>query len=38
MRDVDLVLYEGLRHEILNEAEAGAVVADVTSWLEKHLR
>ena len=38
MRDVDLVLYEGLRHEILNEAEAGTVVADVTSWLEKHLR
>ena len=38
MRDVDLVLYEGLRHEILNEAEAGTVVADMTSWLEKHLR
>jgi alpha-beta hydrolase superfamily lysophospholipase len=31
----DLRLYEGLRHEILNEPEREAVLADLLAWLEK---
>lgn len=33
---IDVILYEGMRHEILNEAESGKVYADVLAWLEKH--
>lgn len=36
-RDVELVLYEGMRHEILNEAGSEAVYADILGWLESLL-
>lgn len=34
---VDVVLYEGMRHEILNETGHERVYADVLAWLERHL-
>ena len=37
VRDVELKLYEGLRHEILNEDCRAAVCSDLWSWIEKHL-
>lgn len=37
VRDVELKLYEGLRHEILNEDCRAVVYHDLLSWLEKHL-
>ena len=37
VRDVELKLYEGLRHEILNEDCRAAVYSDLWSWIEKHL-
>lgn len=37
VRDVSLKLYEGLRHEILNEACRETVYADLWSWIEAHL-
>ena len=38
VRDVEMKLYPGLRHEILNEACGGTVCADVYRWLEAHLQ
>jgi alpha-beta hydrolase superfamily lysophospholipase len=35
--DKTLTLYDGLRHEIFNEPERDAVLADVVTWLDKHL-
>jgi alpha-beta hydrolase superfamily lysophospholipase len=35
--DVRLVLYPGLRHEILNEPSHDKVDADILSWIEDHL-
>jgi alpha-beta hydrolase superfamily lysophospholipase len=35
--DTDLVLYEGARHELLNETNRDEVTADVVVWLESHL-
>ncbi len=35
-RDKELIIYEGLFHEIYNELEADRVFQDVLSWLEKH--
>jgi alpha-beta hydrolase superfamily lysophospholipase len=35
--DVDLTLYEGARHELLNETNRDAVTADIVSWLRAHL-
>lgn len=35
--DVTCVIYEGMRHEILNERNRKAVFADVLSWLDGHL-
>jgi acylglycerol lipase len=35
--DKTLRLYPGLYHEILNEPENIQVMADIRSWLEKHL-
>ena len=37
MTDVELILYPGLRHEILCEHEAPQVYADILSWLERKL-
>ncbi len=34
--DVEVKLYEEMRHEILNEKEAQIVFEDILSWLEKH--
>lgn len=36
-REVDLTLYEGARHELLNETNRDEVTADVVAWLERHL-
>lgn len=36
-RDKTLKLYPGLFHEIFNEPEQGAVLADMGAWLEDHL-
>ena len=36
-RDVELKLYKGLRHEILNEDCRAVVYNDLWSWIEKHL-
>ena len=35
--DKTLKLYPGLYHEIFNEPEQDAVLADMSTWLEKHL-
>ena len=32
--DVEVILYDGMRHEILNEADADVVFDDVLAWLE----
>lgn len=37
VKSVDVVLYEGMRHEILNEAGRERVYADVLTWLGAHL-
>lgn len=36
-RHVDVRIYEGMRHEILNEDDGGCVMADVLSWVEERL-
>ncbi len=36
VRDVELKLYKGLRHEILNEDCRAVVYNDLWSWIEKH--
>lgn len=38
VRDVELKLYEGLRHEILNEDCRAVVYEDILRWLEAHLK
>jgi alpha-beta hydrolase superfamily lysophospholipase len=35
--DVEVTLYEGARHEILNETNRDQVTADVVNWLQSHL-
>ncbi len=35
--DVEVILYENMRHEILNEAAAGAVYADILDWIDRHM-
>lgn len=37
VKDVELKLYPGLRHEILNEKEKDQVYADIWAWVEKHM-
>jgi alpha-beta hydrolase superfamily lysophospholipase len=34
--DVTVKLYDGARHEILNETNRDAVTADVVAWLDAH--
>lgn len=36
-RHVDVRIYEGMRHEILNEDDGGCVMADALSWVEERL-
>lgn len=38
IRDVDLRLYEGDRHEVLNEKDKEKVLEDLYVWLKAHLR
>lgn len=38
IRDVDLRLYEGDRHEILNEKDKDRVLEDLFVWLKAHLQ
>lgn len=33
---VDLTLYEGARHELLNETNRDAITADIVDWLRSH--
>ena len=35
--DVAVRLYDGARHEILNEINRHEVTADVVAWLDAHL-
>ena len=35
--DKELIIYEGLYHEIYNEPEAESIFADVLSWLERQI-
>ena len=37
IRDVEVRIYEGMRHEILNESDAQVVYDDVLTWLDGHL-
>ena len=37
VRDVELKLYKGLRHEILNEDCRAVVYNDLLAWMQKHL-
>lgn len=36
--EVDVTLYEGARHELLNETNRDEVTADINSWLRSHTR
>lgn len=38
VRDVTVKIYEGMRHEILNEDERQLVFDDVLGWLDTHLK
>ena len=37
MTDICLKLYEGSRHEILNETNSAEVYDDISGWLDKHI-
>lgn len=37
IKDVTCIVYEGMRHEILNEPEHMQVYRDVVFWIEEHL-
>lgn len=37
MTDVELKIYEGMRHEILNEVNKAEVYDDILGWLEDHI-
>lgn len=36
-KDVSMILYEGARHELLNETNRQQVSADILSWIETHI-
>lgn len=38
IKDVDIKLYKGMRHEILNEKDRQIVFDDVLNWLDGHLK
>ena len=35
--DKTLRIYDGLRHEILNEPEGPEITAEIVAWLDTHL-
>lgn len=37
LADVQLILYPGMRHEILNESNRQTVFQDISGWLNQHL-
>lgn len=37
LKDLNLILYEGARHEILNEINKDDVNADILDWLNRHI-
>lgn len=37
LESVDRTVYEGLRHEVLNEPEWETVLGDVITWMDRHL-
>ncbi len=37
VKDVEVMLYEGMRHEVHNEIGYKQVYKDVTSWIERHI-
>ena len=37
IKDTELKIYEGARHEILNETNREEIKADIFAWIEKHL-
>lgn len=37
IHDVSVRLYQGMRHEILNETRGDRVMADIANWMEEHL-
>ena len=36
MNDVEVILYPGMRHEVLNEPGKMTVYSDVEAWLTQH--
>ena len=36
--DVTFKVYEGMRHEILNEKDKSKVYNDIKSWIDKHIK
>lgn len=37
VKDLEIKLYEGSRHELLNEINRDEVIIDITNWLERRL-
>ncbi len=37
IKDITLRLYEGDRHEILNETDRDVVYAEIAEWIEKYI-
>ena len=37
IKDTYCIIYEHMRHEILNEDERGRVMEDIANWLEERL-
>ena len=38
IKDVDIMLYHGGRHEMLNEIIRDSVYEDVYNWIKKHIK
>jgi alpha-beta hydrolase superfamily lysophospholipase len=38
LRDVEVKVYEGGRHEILNEINRDEVISDILTWLNKKVQ
>jgi alpha-beta hydrolase superfamily lysophospholipase len=34
--DKELIVYEDLYHEVMNEPERDRVIADIVAWLDRH--
>lgn len=37
IKDVEVKLYQGMRHEILNEPGKQQVYDDVLAWIDRHI-